>query len=64
MLKIDYKNKVFSCFNTSPLSNQMTSSPSMCAVDEKFIYATGGAGTDGINVATCHMYDIGRNQWA
>ena len=37
-------------------------STSMCAVNDKFIFVTGGCG-DGNIVANCYRFDIDRNLW-
>ena len=63
MLKSDQNNTAFKCIEISPLSTAIgLYDASMCAVDDKFIYVTGGL-SDGRIVSKCHRYDIDRNQW-
>ena len=62
MLTSDHNN-VFSCAMISPLSAIELREASMCAVNAKFVYVTGGGSKDRGIVANCHRYDIDRNQW-
>ena len=60
MLRSDQNNE-FSCTDVSPLSATQLCGFSMCAVNAKFVYITGGR-SDQV-VANCHRYDIERNLW-
>lgn len=62
MLTCD-QNNAFSCTDVSPLSARALESFSMCVVNEKFVYVTGGSYADDETLANCHRYDIVRNQW-
>ena len=62
MLTSDHNN-VFSCAMISPLSAIELREASMCAVNAKFVYVTGGCLSDGASVSSCYQYDIGRNEW-
>ena len=56
------QNNVFSCTEISSLSDTKIFNPSMCAVNAKFVYVTGGR-SDYATVSNCHRYDINRNLW-
>ena len=55
------KNKAFSCTEVPPLSAKPLSLFSMCAVNAKFVYLTGGCNLELGPVANCDRYDIDRN---
>ena len=55
------KNNAFSSTKIAPLSAKSLYHYSMCAINAKFVYVTGGS--RGGMVANCHRYDINRNEW-
>ena len=62
MLRSDQNNNVFSYTQISPLSATELRHTSMCGVNGKFVYFTGGSDF-GVVVANSHRYDIDRNLW-
>ena len=57
------QNNAFSCTEISPLSEKTLYDISMCLVNDKFVYVTGGDRGELIVDANCHRYDIDRNLW-
>ena len=62
MLRNDHNN-TFSCTEIAPLSLKPLYNASMCLVNDKFIYVTGGVNLISESVAKCHRYDIDGNRW-
>ena len=56
------QNNIFICTEISPLGTIGLYGASMCAVNDKFVYVTGGD-TYLATVANCHRYDVDRNLW-
>ena len=63
MLTKSAPNSIFSCLEVSPLSKKELLAHSMCVVNAKFIYITGGYCANWHSVSNCHRYDIDRNLW-
>ena len=57
------ENNAFSSTDITPLSAKKLYNYSMCAVNAKFVYLTGGLNNVGAAVANCHRYDKNRNEW-
>ena len=55
------ENNAFSSTDITPLSAKELEAYSMCAINEKFVYLTGGLNNVGAVVANCYRYDIDRN---
>ena len=55
------ENNAFSSTDITPLSAKSLRNYSMCAVNDKFVYLTGGSNNVEAVVANCHRYDIDRN---